>query len=665
MSDRNDDDLVYNESIATGPVRMQLYGDEALAESHMRNARAVLGKMKTAYGVNERMAAGEPGGYFRTQRIMADGTRIEAFTNDGLDSVRITAPVKREVVAPIPEPQGESTDFTPTPVDFEYEPEWPEKSEKKGKPPVLEFTPYLWIGVRIVSGSDPLESDEIKYPQKWAQQLHVCVWEPTPPDEDPVILSNRNDFEPLVTPPLQHLEDKEVYPLQHWKQFIPSDFEDPRKEERANQDFDKPLPTAIAYTDRKLVMIQPDNVYDVEMRVPNYDPRHDPDVKWDIMFISDPDNDLKLADTADPTVTMEADYSGGEYLIKVMCVGPDCHQLAPVEVEIMIIIGKDHEEIRDSKRFTIQEHTNYRMGIMPLGWFKEKQPAPDHPCDECNYRAQDYGPNPHADHWWQGMAVATVPPIQREVSQEEYFPPVISFSKDGVVEYPEPGFFEPAAFHDRAAICPGCNITSVRYFQDAFQTAQIWWEMQPNDACDYNTHVLGDFFDSKHYVTVKKINYEVGGSKPYETMDGYTFSMPEGGDAAPIVDEYTFAWTDGIGGRCVGKDHDPWYADVNYTELGELLFNDTVAFIARMEQHFGGPPERTMAYSSWTITTETYANGDSSGERKSYISLGEFIGGPFNVHNNPDAKGYDICSKSERWTWSVLDIDNLPPNHQK
>jgi hypothetical protein len=84
--------LVFNEPAVTGALRVELYGDAARAGAQLGTARAVLGALRCMYGVNERIADGEPGGFYMRAVTLADGTRIEAFTNNGLDMVRIHAP---------------------------------------------------------------------------------------------------------------------------------------------------------------------------------------------------------------------------------------------------------------------------------------------------------------------------------------------------------------------------------------------------------------------------------------------------------------------------------------------------------------------------------------------------------------------------------------------
>lgn len=87
------DDPVFNEPVASGALRVHLVGDRDTALGHLRGARQLLGQMRSIYGVNQRIADGQPGGFYRMRHQLPDGTLIEAWTNDGQDAVRISAPV--------------------------------------------------------------------------------------------------------------------------------------------------------------------------------------------------------------------------------------------------------------------------------------------------------------------------------------------------------------------------------------------------------------------------------------------------------------------------------------------------------------------------------------------------------------------------------------------
>lgn len=85
-------DLVFNEPVATGWMRTELYGDRARAGAMIPLARAQMGWMRTIYGVNQRIAEGDAGGFYAQVRQLDDGTMIQTITNNGFDIIRIDAP---------------------------------------------------------------------------------------------------------------------------------------------------------------------------------------------------------------------------------------------------------------------------------------------------------------------------------------------------------------------------------------------------------------------------------------------------------------------------------------------------------------------------------------------------------------------------------------------
>jgi hypothetical protein len=124
---QNKPDLVLDEPIATGWLRTTLFGDLEAAKGYIGTARAMLGRMKTHYGVNERTANGEAGGFYMERRVLADGTRIEVITNDGHDTLRISVP-----------PTAESVTTAPQPSEALESPETPEQPSDTPSEPVLE-----------------------------------------------------------------------------------------------------------------------------------------------------------------------------------------------------------------------------------------------------------------------------------------------------------------------------------------------------------------------------------------------------------------------------------------------------------------------------------------------------------------------------------------------
>lgn len=120
MRDRSD--LTINEAVAKAPIgyapiSVKYEGNVDLAKSHLAWGRKQLAQMKTMYGLNERKAAGEEGGYYQRRVKLADGTVVTTQYNEQFQQIHIDAP---------------------------HPPE--EKEERKVESDVIN--PYLWIGTR-------------------------------------------------------------------------------------------------------------------------------------------------------------------------------------------------------------------------------------------------------------------------------------------------------------------------------------------------------------------------------------------------------------------------------------------------------------------------------------------------------------------------------------
>lgn len=98
-------DQVLFEPRATGALRVELFGNTAAAGAQLGRARVLLGALRSMYGVNERLAAGEPGGFYLQRQVLPDGTLIEVSTNGGFDMVRIQAPPARRAAPRSAPPQ--------------------------------------------------------------------------------------------------------------------------------------------------------------------------------------------------------------------------------------------------------------------------------------------------------------------------------------------------------------------------------------------------------------------------------------------------------------------------------------------------------------------------------------------------------------------------------
>lgn len=116
------DDNTTNEPTATGWLRTELRGDIEIAKAYIHAARKNLGALRIIHGVNERIAAGEPGGFFRKLIQNPDGSIIEALTNNGNDTIRIFVPTKPEFKHVLAPTRHDETSATAKPVHVQVDP---------------------------------------------------------------------------------------------------------------------------------------------------------------------------------------------------------------------------------------------------------------------------------------------------------------------------------------------------------------------------------------------------------------------------------------------------------------------------------------------------------------------------------------------------------------
>jgi hypothetical protein len=533
VSEPTPDDWSPGEPLPTGFVQIALSGDRILALSHLRDARRLLGHLRAVHGIDARIAAGEAGGFFKRTVSLTDGTRVTVASNDGQDTVRIDAPGRVVQVAPtvtgapaapveqgetaLPRPQVEVSHLPPV------VPVVPQQTRQEDDTTVdeetVEYRPYLWIGVRILNRPDDA-----------SHAIHACLWEPAAEaGGDWQILSNRNALG-------YGGFDSATYPLRAWTQFTSED---------------------IAYTDQHLFMLLPENGY--PMRVPDFNPAIDDDVEWDVIFISDSENDLQLIADGAPMIGT----GSGTYYLKLMVTGPDCRPGAgehyppqegppysPVEVEIKIITGKDRYRTDAQHKVTISEFTTCASGVVPFGYFPPSRPDDDN----C------YGPNPHAPHWWQGMAEVQLAPVQMGVPEDQLARSTTRFSRDGEVELPPTGF-EPGSWPDMCVFHPAI------IYKQPFRGASC--DFQWDDDQTFTDDPFNDtVFGMRHYTmrmrTLKKTttvtfdqyfaqNWENGGyGPPHKTTTQNSQSTESGWE---LVFDNTINW-DSV--TFTGIDLDGW-----------------------------------------------------------------------------------------------------------
>lgn len=151
-----------DETIYTGPLPTQITGDVTLGKTYAREGRRMLGAMLSANGVNERIANGEPGGFFKRSVQMEDGTVVTVTTNDGFHVLRIDTPRKTE------QAEFEPTYHTATGSSphYVFEPEahgsspppevplpgFPEREDvEEGEEKRKESSEYMWVGCRYTT----------------------------------------------------------------------------------------------------------------------------------------------------------------------------------------------------------------------------------------------------------------------------------------------------------------------------------------------------------------------------------------------------------------------------------------------------------------------------------------------------------------------------------
>lgn len=361
--------LIIDNSIETGPVNFTFLNNREEARRHIYDARKFLASVKSKYGVYDRVAAGDPGGFFHESIDLPDGTRISVATNDGVDTAIIAA--------------------------FSRVVEEEKKEEEEEYDPKLLNS--FFVGIRYISGGNAVSpgsdyvtiDEEISSYEDRFVVPHLCVWVPEKKDDgsgDTLVVSNRDSLigipedpeDPLLdglyagpaaggTAPsilVSHFSNKAEFPLGLFEQ--------------AKQ---KKWLVKELYTDERGVF-------------------------WDVY------------------ITCRGVPPQGRYVIKACIVGGDCLVTTPAKFEISAQLGPYFAK----KEFTVSQFTTDVRLIMPKGFFWKGSPGlPEHypwianPTGDPNYdwyfendgapfngfpnksdALLPNGPNPHANNWWQG-----------------------------------------------------------------------------------------------------------------------------------------------------------------------------------------------------------------------------------------------------------------------
>lgn len=149
-------DLITDEPTVTGSLRTELAGDQDRARGFVNLARTILGGSRSRMGVNQRIAEGEPGGYYMTQDTLPDGTVIQTITNDGMDTIRVHATTVIEEDNPVKLEEGRPEDFFAVCGWYEDANWYPHPWHWEDKPVnpftlIPEVAPYHWGEARAIS----------------------------------------------------------------------------------------------------------------------------------------------------------------------------------------------------------------------------------------------------------------------------------------------------------------------------------------------------------------------------------------------------------------------------------------------------------------------------------------------------------------------------------
>lgn len=135
------EDEPLREPVVTGAIRLEIHGDRERGIAFSHRARAQLGLMLNYHGVPERIAAGEPGGFFHSSHTYAGGVRIQTLTNNGQHTARIFVP-------PLPKP--------------------PLPKEKPPREREVEYPEFMICGTCVVG-----EEDQAPHAVRWTSPTAV------------------------------------------------------------------------------------------------------------------------------------------------------------------------------------------------------------------------------------------------------------------------------------------------------------------------------------------------------------------------------------------------------------------------------------------------------------------------------------------------------------
>lgn len=397
--------LIIDNPTSTGVVRYELHGDRVKAKSHLHEARKVLGALKQIHGVNSNPAQ-DGSGFFSRIVDLEDGTRITATTNSGQDVVSIKSPPDELLEEPA-----------------EKEPE----SVPEG---TRNFTPFLWVGAKYISGGG-ISDGSGRADEGRVTLIHLCVWEPKEPEgndgaegsEKYNIVSNRHLFTDRFDGTTE-AEEAGVYGPGIFSDEVKSDI--------------YPLGPSIS---------QNLEVWTHQSIVPNLRiPGGFIDIKT-----GDYETIIRSRRTEDSTSVLDVSGAGsvvarsGKYFVKAV-IGMSFYRydwinVTPMEYEIRVVVGASGSDDRIDKKVTVifEKYTSWLCDLIPKGWHPYLKPVNFVDAEDCAsnaYWIDDFGPTVH-EPWWQSGFDVSMPSVQTQVPISAFLTP---FAKTPAILIPPVGF---------------------------------------------------------------------------------------------------------------------------------------------------------------------------------------------------------------------------------
>ena len=353
-----------------GEVRKRTSGPES--DPYMQYCRKLMGLME-----NQMELSGLK--QLTWTKDLPGGVRVTVKNVHGQKEIQISA-TSKEITE-----QLQHVELSTIPVDLIQEQEKPTKKpeEKPVKKPEEEYEPYLWIGLKRISGGVALDGYQagnyLAYP-------HLCIWEPYRKADEEIahnpkrdILSNRLSGAPTTTYPLGGSE------------FATSS--------AASGNF------FYYYTEHNLWLAarypsSPSDMADADLAV-FHDPQktRDTDV-FELVGIGDDRDALKVG--------RKWDVLTGQYAIKVSLIAENCGNHDPATFLLRVYSGRPPYQFVQEAQFTITKGQVFNYPTVPYGYFASFIPITEDMMCWQKHQDHDNGMNPHGANWWQSAIIAGV-----------------------------------------------------------------------------------------------------------------------------------------------------------------------------------------------------------------------------------------------------------------